>query len=433
MIKKPAATHKAIRQWMADHEKQLLSMLQQMIQEPSVQMNESGIQHKTARWLEDLDFTVDMWEPGGDELFNHHAFLSRREHFKGSPNVVGVRKGEGKGKSILLNGHIDVVPEGDLSDWAEDPYAGLVKDGKIYGRGATDMKGGNAAMLFALQAISSLEIPIKGDVIFHSVIEEESGGVGTLAAILRGYTADAALIPEPTNMKIFPKQQGSMWFRLKVKGKSAHGGTSYEGINAILKALEVIQALERLEKVRNDRVTDPLFAKAPIPLPINVGVIEGGEWPSSVPDLVKVEGRVGISPEETVQEAQEEFTRAIRAMEAEDKWFKDHPVEIEWFGARWLPGSIDVNHPFMEILTEQYKGITGKSPEVEAAPWGTDGGIITAVGSTPSVVFGPGITRMAHQANEYIEIEKVRQCAEVIASTIIEWCNVEERKGRSHT
>ncbi|WP_255717187.1 peptidase [Salipaludibacillus sp. CUR1] len=433
MIKKPAATHKAIRQWMADHEKQLLSMLQQMIQEPSVQMNESGIQHKTVRWLEELDFTVEMWEPGGEELFNHHAFLSRREHFKGSPNVVGVRKGEGKGKSILLNGHIDVVPEGNLSDWAEDPYAGLVKDGKIYGRGATDMKGGNAAMLFALQAISSLKIPIKGDVIFHSVIEEESGGAGTLAAILRGYTADAALIPEPTNMKIFPKQQGSMWFRLKVKGKSAHGGTSYEGINAILKAQKVIQALESLEKVRNDRVTDPLFAKAPIPLPINVGVIEGGEWPSSVPDLVKIEGRVGISPEETVQEAQEEFTRAIRAMEGEDKWFKDHPVEIEWFGARWLPGSIDVNHPFMEILTEQYKGITGKSPEVEAAPWGTDGGIITAVGSTPSVVFGPGITRMAHQANEYIEIEKVRQCAEVIASTIIEWCNVEERKGRSHT
>ncbi|PYZ95328.1 acetylornithine deacetylase [Salipaludibacillus keqinensis] len=415
-----------IQKWMDEHEQKLIDQLQEMVREPSVQLNEWGIQQKIAEWLEDLDFSVDMWEPSGTELFSHKAFMSKRENFKGSPNVVGVKKGAGRGKSIVLNGHVDVVPEGDLTDWREDPYAGMIKEGKLYGRGSTDMKGGNAAMLFALQAIDALDIQLKGDVIFHSVIEEESGGAGTLAAILKGYTADAALIPEPSNMKIFPKQQGSMWFRLNVKGKSAHGGTSYEGVNAITKTKQVLEVLEELENTRNARVTDPLFAQAPIPLPINVGVIEGGSWPSSVPDLVKIEGRVGISPEETVEEVQAEFHEAIHSLEETDPWFKSHPVEVEWFGARWLPGAINVDHPFMKILTKQYERVMGEQPPVEAAPWGTDGGILTAVGKTPSVVFGPGVTKMAHQANEYIKLVDVRRCAEVIAATLVNWCNEEE-------
>ncbi|WP_280768791.1 peptidase [Salipaludibacillus daqingensis] len=419
---------KKINKWMMDHEQELILQLQQMIQEPSVQLNESGIQKKVAQSLKNLGFKVDMWEPGGTKLTEHDAFISSRENFEGSPNVVGVLKGTGGGKSIVLNGHVDVVPEGDITDWDENPFAGSLKEGCIYGRGATDMKGGNVAMLFALQAIKSLAIPMKGDVVFHSVIEEESGGAGTLAAILKGYTADAALIPEPTNMKIFPKQQGSMWFRLLIKGKSAHGGMSYEGVNAIVKTQKVLTVLEQLEKIRNARVTDPLYSQAPIPLPINVGVIEGGGWPSSVPDLVKVEGRIGFSDEETVKEVQAEFQEAIRTLEDADDWFKQHPVDVEWYGARWLPGSIDADHAFMNILTDQFEQVIGHSPQIEAAPWGTDGGLLTAVGNIPSVVFGPGVTKMAHQANEYIEIKNVRQCAEVIAGTLIKWCNVEEEK-----
>lgn len=415
-----------IQKWMMDQEQELILQLQKMIREPSIQFNEKGIQYKVAKSLLDLGFTVDMWEPGGSKLTEHDAFISSRENFDESPNVVGVLKGTGGGKSVILNGHVDVVPEGDVADWDEDPFAGSIKDGCIYGRGSTDMKGGNVAMLFALQAIEALEIPMKGDVVFHSVIEEESGGAGTLAAILKGYTADAALIPEPTNMKIFPKQQGSMWFRLLIKGKSAHGGMSYEGVNAIVKTQKILTVLEKLEKVRNARVTDPLYAQAPIPLPINVGVIEGGKWPSSVPDLVKVEGRVGFSDEETMKEVQIEFQEAIREMEKEDEWFKDHPVDVEWYGARWLPGSIDADHAFMNILTDQFEQVIGKPPQIEAAPWGTDGGLLTAVGKVPTVVFGPGVTKMAHQANEYIEITNVRQCAEVVASTLVKWCNMQD-------
>src|SRR3954453_18596269 len=130
------------------------------------------------------------------------------------------------------------------------------------------MKGGTVSLLLALEAIQANQIKLKGDVIFQSVIEEESGGAGTLAAVLRGYKADAAIIPEPTNMKIFPKQQGSMWFRIRVKGRSAHGGTRYEGVSAIEKSLFVVNQIRELEKRRNKRITDPLYSKVPIPIPI---------------------------------------------------------------------------------------------------------------------------------------------------------------------
>ncbi|WP_026689571.1 peptidase [Alteribacter aurantiacus] len=407
-----------------DHAKQEGTiLLQQFVREPSTQMNEAGIQSLVAKKLDSLGFSVDVWEPGGEELTKHQAFISPRESFTGSPNVVGVKKGNGNGRSLVLNGHVDVVPEGDPRDWDMDPYSGEVKDGRVYGRGATDMKGGNVAMLLAIESLVRCKIELDGDLVFHSVIEEESGGAGTLAAILKGYTADAALIPEPTNMKIFPKQQGSMWFRLLVKGKAAHGGTRYAGVCAIEKAAFVLKEIRKLEKNRNDRINDPLYKDIPIPIPINVGVIEGGDWPSSVVDLVKIEGRYGISPEESVEQAQAEFETYLRLLSEKDEWFKDHPIEIEWFGARWLPGAVHEEHGLLKSLKKEFEYVTGRQAKVEASPWGTDGGLLTNIGHTPSVVFGPGVTQMAHFSNEYIEVDRVLECAKVIALTIMDWCN----------
>jgi acetylornithine deacetylase len=287
------------------------------------------------------------------------------------------------------------------------------------------MKGGNVSLLLALSALRALGIPIKGDVIFQSVIEEESGGLGTLAAILRGYKADAAIIPEPTNMKIFPKQQGSMWFRIHVKGRSAHGGTRYEGVSAIEKSYLVVEHIRELEKRRNERMSDPLYSEIPIPIPINIGKIEGGDWPSSVADLVKLEGRMGVSPEEKMEEAKREMENWISTLKEIDPWFEIQPVTLEWFGARWVPGTIDLDHELVEKLASSYHEVLGEAPVVEASPWGTDGGLLTKVGATPTIVFGPGVTEKAHFPNEYIEIHKVFEAAEIIALTIVDWCGYE--------
>ncbi|WP_216775456.1 peptidase [Metabacillus halosaccharovorans] len=414
-----------IHHWLQHNRDHGIELLQKLVQANSTQGNEQYAQTIVIEKLRKIGLKVEVWEPDGKFLATHPYFASPRKDFKGSPNVVGILKGTGEGRSIILNGHIDVVPEGDIAQWDHQPYSGKVIAGKLYGRGATDMKGGNVSLLLALSAIRALGIPLKGDVIFQSVIEEESGGAGTLAAILKGYKADAAIIPEPTNMKIFPKQQGSMWFRLTVKGRSAHGGTRYEGVSAIEKAMLVVEHIRELEKRRNERIHDPLYENIPIPIPINIGKIVGGDWPSSVADLVKLEGRMGISPEETMNHAKIELETWIKELKNIDQWFNDYPISLEWFGARWVPGSVDLSHEMIKTLSASYSEVIGKEPVIEASPWGTDGGLLTQAGSTPTIVFGPGVTEKAHFPNEYIEIDKVFEAAEIIALTVVDWCGVE--------
>ncbi|MFZ0473907.1 MAG: peptidase [Halobacillus sp.] len=415
-----------IHEWLQGYREEGTKLLQRLVQADSTQGNEAEAQAVVIETLKELEMTIDRWDPDEEEIRKHPYFASSRENFRGSPNVVGVQQGTGEGRSIIFNGHIDVVPAGDRTQWEHDPYSGKVIDGRMYGRGVTDMKGGNVSMLLALKVLKNLGIRLKGDVIFQSVIEEESGGTGTLAAVMKGYKAEAALIPEPTNMKIFPKQQGSMWFRIDVKGRSAHGGTRYQGVSAIEKSMMVIDHIRQLEKQRNDQINDPLYQNIPIPIPINVGKIEGGDWPSSVPDLVKIEGRMGISPEETSENAKAEMENWLKQLKDKDPWFEEHPTTLEWFGARWLPGAMDQEHPFMNALVAGYRNVLGADPVIEASPWGTDGGLLTEAGETPSLVFGPGVTEMAHYPNEYIEMDKVFEAAEIMALTLIEWCGTED-------
>ncbi|GAE36951.1 peptidase [Halalkalibacter akibai] len=419
--------NKQIHQWLNSHRAEGIALLTQLVQTESTQGNEAQAQKIVLHELKKLGLEIDMWEPDGQRLKQHSFFASPRTNFSGSPNLVGVLKGSGGGRSIILNGHIDVVPSGELEQWEQAPFSAHINEGRLYGRGATDMKGGNVALILAMKALQALNIQLKGDVIFESVIEEESGGAGTLAAIVRGYKADAALIPEPTNMKIFPKQQGSMWFRLHIKGRSAHGGTRYQGVCAIEKSLLVLNHIKELEKKRNERITDILYHDIPIPVPINIGKIEGGEWPSSVADLVKVEGRMGVAPDEPLEVAKEEMKKWLVQLEKVDPWFIKHPVKLEWFGARWLPGAIDINHPLMTILARNYEEVIQKSPVIEASPWGTDGGLLSSVGETPTIVFGPGVTEKAHYPNEYIDLDRVFETAEIIALTLIDWCEEKEQ------
>jgi acetylornithine deacetylase len=406
--------------WLMKEQDNAIRFLQETVQEASTTGNESGVQHLIAKKLNEMGLEVDMWNPDGEELGKHPYFCASRTNFSSSPNLVGIWRGKGNGRSLVLNGHIDVVPEGDLNQWDDHPYSGKIINGKLYGRGSTDMKGGNLSLLLAIQALKETGTTLKGDLFFHSVIEEESGGAGTLAAVLRGYTADAAIIPEPTNMKIFPAQQGSMWFKLTIKGKAAHGGTRYEGVSAIEKTSIVIEAIKELETERNKRITDPLYKDIPIPVPINIGKISGGNWPSSVPDTVLLEGRIGVAPHETLEEVKRELECYLSNIQ--DNWLLEHPVSVEWFGAQWLPGSIDTDHPLMNLLIKNYEQIKKEKPVIEASPWGTDGGLLSQAGDTPAIVFGPGVTAVAHYPNEYIEISKIIEAAEIIALTIYDWC-----------
>ncbi|MBY0096655.1 peptidase [Mesobacillus maritimus] len=414
-----------VREYILRHQSKGVRYLQRVVQEGSIRGQESSAQAIIIEKCRELGMTMDIWEIGGESLTNHPVFCSDRNDFKGNPNAVGILKGAGGGRSLILNGHIDVVPVGDLNSWEHDPFSGHVESGKLYGRGSTDMKGGTISLLLALEAIINSGITLKGDVIFQSVIEEESGGAGTLAAVLRGYKADGAIIPEPTNMKFFPKQQGSMWFRIKVKGKQAHGGTRYEGVSAIEKAEILLQEIRNLENKRNSRITDSLFSSIPIPIPINIGKFSSGSWPSSVPDIAIIEGRMGVAPDETMEHAKQELEQALQETSNGDSWLKENPPIVEWFGASWLPGDLEIHHDLVRVLSESFTEVKSISPIIEASPWATDGGILNKVGGVPVVVFGPGVTKMAHDANEYIELKDVFEAAEIIAIAIMKWCGTE--------
>ena len=417
---------RAIKTWMTENRTNGIRLLQRLVQERSIRGDESKAQAIIIEKLRGIGLELDIWEIGGPELTSHPLFNSDRKKFYGNPNVVGILKGIGGGRSMILNGHIDVVPEGDVDDWEHDPYSGHVDEGRLYGRGSTDMKGGTVSLLLAIEAIKHSGISLKGDVIFQSVIEEESGGAGTLATVIRGYRADGAIIPEPTNMKIFPKQQGSMWFRITVKGRSAHGGTRYEGVNAIEKMVVVMNELQQLEKIRNARMKDPLYADIPIPIPINIGKMNSGEWPSSVPDFAVIEGRIGVAPNETLEKARKEMEDCLQALKEKDDWFHHHPPRIDWFGGTWLPGNLDERHELMHTVKQSYHTVRGSEPIIEASPWGTDGGILSNIGGTPVIIFGPGTTEVAHDSNEYIELEQMFEVAEIIALSLLKWCGVAE-------
>lgn len=418
----PQTLRHRVEAWLVRQRPEAVSLLQKLVRAESTQGHERVAQEIVAEHLRILGLRVDVWEPDGTELSRDPYFCSPRTNFAGSPNVVGVWPGTGGGRSIILNGHVDVVPIGDRAAWSCDPWGGVVSNGRLYGRGASDMKGGNVALFLAVAALKSLGVRLRGDVIIQSVVEEESGGAGTLAAIRRGYRAEAAIVPEPTSMRIFPKQQGSLWFRVTVAGQAAHGGTRYAGVSALEKSTIVLSALNRLERARNARIADPLFGDVPIPMPINVGVLRSGEWPSMVPEQAVLEGRLGVAPQETIQQAQAEMAVALAELAELDPWFASHPPKLEWFGARWLPGNLDPEAELVTTLVKTFREVTGRDPELAASPWGTDAGLLTAAGGTPGVVFGPGTTEVAHYADEYVELDRVFQVAAIVALTIAEWC-----------
>ncbi|MEI3605768.1 peptidase [Pseudogracilibacillus sp. SE30717A] len=417
--------HKKIKENISNKKDEYVQFLQKVIQQPSTTGNELEAQTLVADRLREKGLDVDVWIPDYDELTKSKYFNPRRDNYENSPNVVGVLKGKEAGRSLILNGHIDVVPAGDKSLWTNDPYSGEVIDGKLYGRGTTDMKGGNMATLIALETVIDLGVELKGDVIYESVIEEETGGAGTLAAIQRGYKADVAIIPEPSEMRIFPKQQGSLWFKVTVKGISAHGGTRYEGVSALEKGWIVFREIMDLEEKRNEPLRkDPLYKDNPIPIPINIGQFNGGIFPSSVAEEATIQGRYGVAPGETIEEAKEEFLAMLDNLKKIDDWFETYPATVEWGGIHLPPGGCELDHPMLEILKKKFVEVEQEEPIIAGSTWGTDGGLLTEAGGIPSIVFGPGTTSMAHFTDEYVELDKLFKTAEIITLAIIEWCEI---------
>ncbi|RQD72628.1 MAG: peptidase [Tindallia sp. MSAO_Bac2] len=400
-------------------------ILADFVQYPSLAGYEKEAQEFIAKEMKLASLDVDLWEPTIEDTYINPTFLTTVDIFSGSPNVVGTFKGTGGGKSMILNGHVDVVPVND-SDWDKSPWSGAYEDGRIYGRGASDMKGGLVSHLMAIKAIAESGIKLKGDVYLQSVIGEETGGIGTLSAISRGYCADGAIISEPTDLVICPVSMGAMWFRIFVKGRAAHAGTSEFGVNAISKMCLVIGALNEFNDFRSKNTRHPLYKNILNPFNINVGAVRGGSFPTSVPDEIYIEGRMAISPDEEVEEARTALENAVMEAATNDEWLVTMPPQVEWYGFCLSPGGISLEHPLVNTVKSNCLSLGLSETVISGTPWGTDAGALIKYANTPTIVFGPGPGSTAHQANEYIDVQKVIEASKVIACTLLDWCDYEK-------
>lgn len=397
---------------------ELIELASDLVRQPSVTGNEDAAQQVLAERLHDWGLDVDLWRIGA-EVTSHRAFCD-----DGLPVTrldLVARWGEGAREetaALILNGHMDVVPEGERERWSSDPYSGAVCDKTLYGRGSCDMKGGLAAAAIAVRAAMKLGLTPRRSILLQSVVGEETGGLGTLAAILRGYRADAAVITEPTSLELCPVQAGALSFRLRVAGKAAHGAMRESGVSAVEKFLPVFEALSELESRRHRDFRHPLYSGGTLAAPLSVGKLSAGSWPSTVPEELVAEGRFGIFPGEDCATARETFEASLRSATGDDPWLSEHPVEIEWFEGQFESGETPLDAPILRELGDSHREMLDGAPRTHGVSYGSDLRLFTRYARMPAVLYGPGDVRLAHSANETVPLDELVRATEVLTALI---------------
>lgn len=378
---------------------------------------EVDVQEWCAERLADAGLDVDHWQLDLNDLRTADDYPGEEVERLEAWGVVGV-SGPGE-PALILNGHVDVVPPGNLAAWADaDPYTLRERDGKWYGRGTCDMKSGVVAMIAAARAVRDLKLERPFAV--HTVIGEEDGGLGTFAALHRGHTGDACVIAEPTNGDIVSANAGSLTFRLEVRGAATHGSMRNTGVSALEKFEVLHRGLLALEETRNANPPEPF---GPAPWPLSVGIIHGGDWASTVPDLLVAEGRYGVMPGESFVAAKTAFAVAIARATSNDDWLRLNPPDLTWPGGHFAPGRLPEGHQLLDEVLDAAVEAGAPKPEAVGAPYGSDLRQYAAAG-IPTVQYGPGDVRDAHSVGEHVPIEEVVTCALAYAHLIVERCGL---------
>ena len=407
-------------------EEGLVAFLSEFVAIPSItgSAEESQAQHWLADQMRVMNLEVDHWPIELDPLRRDPDFPGCEAPRSEAWGLVGRWKGKG-GPTLVINGHVDVVPAGDPGLWTGgDPFSGRVDGGCVFGRGSCDMKGGLTSALFALRAIQRAGIALRGSVLVESVVSEEDGGLGSFATLRRGYKGDAAIIPEPTSLAIIPANAGALTFRLKVPGKSAHASMRKSGVSAIESFWPIWRALAELE-TRKNAEADPMMSRFDLPYPLSIGILRAGDWPSNVPALLEAEGRLGVAIGESVEQARLEFEAVIAEVCASDPWLRDHPVGVEWFGGQFASGRTAPDHPLIGLVGEAHQDVQGTPPELHGAPYGSDLRLLTNIGGVPTLQYGPGDVRLAHATDEHVTISSLVAAARTLTLCILRFCGTD--------
>jgi acetylornithine deacetylase len=401
-----------------------VNLLRELVRIPSVTGKEGAVGEVVGRAFSERGLDVDTWEATREETEPYRDHVGEQSAYEDRPNVAGVRSGTARGRSILLNAHTDTVDPGDPTAWKGDPLSGNLEGDLLYGRGSCDMKGGLVTHLVALDALSDLGLGLRGNVTVAATVGEENGGLGALSTVLRGYRADAAIITEPTRLALVPAQGGSLVFRLKIPGRSAHAAVRDEGVSALEKFVPIFENLRELEQERNGVLSHPLYEGVRNKVPINIGVVRAGNWASTVPESLIAEGRVGLIPGEEVDPFKDLFSERIAAVAERDPWLREHPPQLEWFGGQFAPAEVDQDAPICAAVKKAHKRVTGEAPAVEGVPYGADMRLFIHFGGIPCVMYGAGDVNVAHAPDEHISITELLTATSTVACLLAGWCGV---------
>ncbi|WP_426517388.1 ArgE/DapE family deacylase [Diaminobutyricibacter sp. McL0618] len=398
-----------------------------LIAEPSLRGAERSVQDLLHAAMEERGLSVDRWTLNIDDLRDHPGFGPVTVSYENADNIVGsYTPATVHGRSLIINGHVDVVPTGPEAQWSRSPWEPAIVDGWLYGRGSGDMKAGHAAGLFAFDAVRAAGFQPTAPIHIQSVVEEESTGNGSLSALLRGYTADAAVILEPEENMLVRANVGVIWFRVRVAGRPTHPREMSTGFNAIDAAYAVIAELRQLEERWNaTRFEHPHFGDLDHPINFNIGGITGGDWPSSVPAWCEVDVRASFFPGISADTAWAEIEDCLQQAAGRPELAGSVPT-AERTGFYSEGYVLDPASDAEKVLAAAHKESVGAPLETFTTPGYLDARVFSLYGDMPALVYGPR-SEAIHGYDERVDLESVRAVTKTIALFIAEWCGIEER------
>jgi acetylornithine deacetylase len=402
----------------------MTTVLVDLVRAPTVLGNEDVGQAVMRDALRQLDLEPTDVRMDAEAIRAHPGHSPFDWDVEGKANVVATWSPgpANHGRSLILNGHIDVVSPEPAGRWDGDPFSGVVGADWLYGRGAADMKCGLAAILGAVRGLRSLGLTPHAPVQIHSVVEEECTGNGALQLVLAGHTADAAVIAEPFGAAITTSQVGVLWFQVRIAGVAGHAAQLGHTVNAIERSLQTIQALRVVEAELN-AAPPPPYDRFEHPINLNVGAIHGGDWASTVPGECVTHYRIALYPGMRVRDLQDRIEAVVAEAAAIDPAPLATPPEVVYRGFACEGYEIPEEDALVVTLANAFARQAGTPPALVATTGTTDARVFGLWGGTPSVCFGP-YAEQAHGVDERVYLPSVVQTAQVMGLLIRDWCGV---------
>ena len=429
----------AVRAELEREEAFLLDLTQQLVRIPTVNPkfeasialnHEADLQHYLRMVLDGFGMRTESYDL-----------------FPGQPNLIGTMPGD-DARSLILCGHVDVVPVGDRKKWSVDPFGGEIRGRRLYGRGALDMKSGLAANVAVARAIKRAGVALRGRLEIHAVVDEEAGGFGARDIIERGRRAAGVIVTEPSWQALMPAEGGLEWVRVTIRGRNAHSAWRYNeifpqadtaerlepGVNALEIAVRFVAAVQQLERDWTTRKrAHPLLP--PGVNTIHPGVMVCGAGlganglpqllsnPAIIPDVAVIDFDLKFLPNETSADIRREFAAFVHAFAQQDSWLREHPPSVQWdlYGLHFPPLNTPLGHGLVRAIMDA-RAARGEDTEIRGFTAVCDAAHYAGVG-IPGVIHGPGGDGF-HGPDEYVDLDSLKAVTQTLAAATLGWCGV---------